>query len=181
MLAPSDSNPPALVLDTERLALRRMSSGDAPFILRLLNEPSFIEFIGDKGVRDLDGARDYIATGPVASYERFGFGLYLVTLKSSGEPIGMCGLLKRDALEDVDIGFAYLPAYWSQGYAAEAALAVKTYARDVLGLERIVAIALPSNTRSIRMLDRIGFSFERTVRVAANEPELSLLAASLSR
>ena len=101
------------VLETPRLVLRWVTTDDAPFIFELLNEPSFLQYIGDKGVRSLEDARNYILTGPVASYQRFGFGLYLVLLKESGTPIGMCGLLKRDSLPDVDVGYAYRPAFWS--------------------------------------------------------------------
>ena len=102
-------------LSTERLLLRKIDTSDAPFILRLLNEPSFIQFIGDKGVRSLDDARHYILNGPVASYQKQGFGLYLVILESDNTPMGMCGLLKRESLQDVDIGFAFLPEFWNKG------------------------------------------------------------------
>ena len=111
------------VLETKRLILRRLCADDAEFILELLNQPSFLRYIGDKGVRNTEDAIRYIQTGPVASYDRFGFGLYLVELKESDVSIGMCGLLKRETLPDVDIGFAFLPGYWSQGYAFEAAAA----------------------------------------------------------
>ncbi len=115
------------ILETERLVLRRLTAGDAAFILELLNEPAFLENIGDRGARTLADARRYIARGPVASYRKFGFGLYLVELKDSGTPVGICGLLKRESLEDVDIGFAFLRRYWSQGYARESAAAVMHY------------------------------------------------------
>ena len=124
------------VLETPRLVLRWVTTDDAPFIHELLNEPSFIQFIGDKGVRTLDDARNYILTGPVASYQRFGFGLYLVLLKETGAPIGMCGLLKRDTLPDVDVGYALRPAFWLQGYAYEAALAVLAHGREAFGETR---------------------------------------------
>ncbi|HXQ38537.1 MAG TPA: GNAT family N-acetyltransferase, partial [Anaerolineales bacterium] len=107
------------ILETERLVLRQLSLADAEFILELLNEPSFIQNIGDRGVRTLDDARAYILRVPVKSYEQHGFGLYLVILKESSESIGMCGLIKRDTLEDVDIGYAFLPKFWSKGYAIE--------------------------------------------------------------
>ena len=103
------------ILETDRLVLRQMTADDAEFIFKLVNEPSFIRFIGDKGVRNDADAVQYIQNGPVASYERFGFGLYLVELKEGRVPIGMCGLVKRDALPDADVGFAFLPAFWSQG------------------------------------------------------------------
>src|SRR5512133_2195823 len=100
------------ILETERLILRKLTTDDAPFILDLLNQPSFIQYIGDRGVRTLDYARQYILNGPIASYERHGFVLYLALLKDSETPIGMCGLVKRDALADVDVGFAFLPQFW---------------------------------------------------------------------
>jgi len=134
------------ILETQRLTLRRLAADDAEFILELLNQPSFLQYIGDKGVRNTQDALRYIETGPVASYERFGFGLYLVELKDSGTPIGMCGLIKRETLPDVDVGFAFLPDYWSQGLAFEAASAVMNYGRQTLGLRRIVAITSLDNT-----------------------------------
>ena len=151
---------------------------DAPFILELLNDPSFIRNIGDRGVRTLDGARAYIRQGPLASYERFGFGLWLVELKD-GAPIGMCGLLKRDVLEDVDIGFAYLPAYQAKGYGFEGARAVLDHGRDVLRLQRIVAIVNNDNAPSARLLEKLGMKFERMVQPFPDEPPLRLFAVTL--
>jgi RimJ/RimL family protein N-acetyltransferase len=163
-----------MMIETERLRLRRLASDDAAFILRLLNEPSFIENIGDKGARTLDDAVSYILNGPVASYERFGFGLYLVELKESGVAIGMCGLLKRDTLDDVDIGYAYLPEFWSKGYALEAASAVMDYARDRLGLKRVVAITSLDNQSSIRLLEKIGFRYEGLIKLPGSEKQIKL-------
>ena len=168
------TEPLAAHLETERLVLRRLSRGDAPFLLELLNEPSFLRYIGDKGVRTPDDARRYIEAGPLASYERFGFGLLRVELKESGEPIGMCGLLKRDALPDVDVGFAFLPRFWSKGYAFESASAVLAHARDALGLRRVLAITSPDNEASIRLLGKLGFRFERMTRVPEDGPEVKL-------
>ena len=122
-----------MVLETPRLSLRRFTTADAAFVLRLLNEPSFIQYIGDRGVRTLDDAAGYIEQGPVASYRRHGFGLYLVELKD-GTPIGTCGVLKREELDHADLGFSLVPEFWSQGFAFEAAHEVKLYARDLLGL-----------------------------------------------
>ena len=167
------------ILETERLVLRKFSVEDADFILRLLNEPSFIRNIGDRGVRTLEDARSYILRVPIASYERNGFGLYLVMLKETGESIGMCGLIKREELEDVDIGYAFLPEYWSKGYAVESALAVKEYARDVIGLKRLVAITDPENQGSIRVLEKIGLRFEKMIRLSEDDIELKLLAAGI--
>jgi RimJ/RimL family protein N-acetyltransferase len=166
------------ILETERLILRQFTTDDADFILRLLNEPSFIRNIGDRGVRTQDDARAYIFR-VTQSYEKNGFGLYLVVLKESSESIGMCGLIKREELEDVDIGYAFLPAFWSKGYAVESALAVKAYARDVIGLKRLVAITDPENQGSIRVLEKIGLRFERTIRLSEDDIELKLLSADI--
>ena len=162
------------ILTTNRLVLRRLGTHDAEFILDLLNQPSFLRFIGDRGVRTLEQARQFILEGPLASYERFGFGLYLVELGGAGTPLGMCGLLKREGLEDVDIGFAFLPQFWGRGYAFEAAAAVMEYGRHSLGLERIVAIASPDNERSFHLLRKLGLRYERLIRLAADQPEIKL-------
>lgn len=161
-------------LETERLVLSRIGEGDEEFVIHLLNDPAFLRYVGDKGVRDADGARHYIQTGPVASYKRFGFGLYKVLLKNSGEPIGMCGLLKRETLEDVDVGFAFLPEFRSKGYAMESASAVMRQGREKFGLSRIVAITSPDNVSSSRLLGRLGMQFERTIRFPGEQAELSL-------
>ncbi len=168
-----------VVLETERLRLRRLSPDDAEFMLRLLNEPSFIENIGDRGVRTADDARAYILNGPVASYERFGFGLWLVELKESGAAAGICGLVKRDALGDADLGYALLPEFWSSGYASEAASAVLAYAGAKLRLRRLAAITDADNRNSIRLLERLGFRYVKMVRLSEEGPELKLFAADL--
>ena len=132
------------ILETERLILRELQPDDAPFMLELLNEPSYILNIADRGVRDLDGARRYLEDRWRASYRQHGFGLWVVVERSSGMATGLCGLVRRDGLEDVDIGYAFLPAFWGRGYAIESALGVKAHARDVVGLTRLVAIVVPS-------------------------------------
>jgi len=165
-----------VILETDRLILRQFTTDDAEFILELVNEPSFIQNIGDRGVRTLEDARSYILRVAVASYEKNGFGLYLVRLKESGQAIGMCGLIKRDGLEDVDIGYAFLPKFWSKGYALEAASAVRDYARGVIGLKRLVAITDPENQGSIRLLEKIGLKYEKMVRLSDDDIELKLFA-----
>lgn len=164
------------VLETDRLVLRRLCADDAAFILALLNEPSWLRFIGDKGVRTLDDARAYIANGPAAMYQRLGFGLHLVELKADGAPIGICGLIKRDTLPDVDIGFAFLPQYWGRGYAHEAAAATLAHGHQVLGLERIVAITSMDNHASARLLEKLGLRFETMLSVAGDGEPLRLFA-----
>ena len=163
-----------IVLKTERLILSHLTCDDAEFILRLLNEPSFIRYIGDKNVRTLGEARNYVLTGPIASYECNGFGLYKVELREKKTPIGISGLVKRDTLPDVDIGFAFLPEYWSLGYAYESAAAVMKYAREVLGLERVVAITSPDNEPSAKLLARIGLKFSRMIRLTDDSREIKL-------
>ncbi len=170
---------PAIVVETRRLTLRRLTLGDAAFICTLLNEPSFLRHIGDKGVRTEADAAEYILAGPMTSYDTFGFGLYCVALRDTREPVGICGLLKREALDDVDVGFAFLPPYWSKGYASEAAAAVMAYAYASLGLRRLVAIAVPHNESSIALLGKLGFAFERMVRLAPGEEELRLFGTAL--
>ncbi len=151
-----------LALETERLLLRPFSTEtDAPFILTLLNEPSFRQYIGDKKVRTLEDARQYLLNGPIASYEHNGFGLCLVELKEPQTSIGMCGLLKREQLSHPDIGFAFLPDFWNKGFAFEAAVAVMNDARERLRLGRLLAIVNPDNYPSIKLLERLGFNFER--------------------
>ena len=163
-----------MVLETERLILRRLSTDDAEFVLELLNEPSFLRYIGDRGVRNLEDAAQYILNRLVVSYERNGFGLYLVELKESGIPIGISGLVKRDTLPDADIGFAFLPAYWSKGYAFESAAAVMSYAKEKLGLNRILAITSPDNEASAKLLGKIGLRFERLIKLSEDAEEVKL-------
>jgi RimJ/RimL family protein N-acetyltransferase len=142
--------------------------------MTLLNEPSFLQNIGDRGVRTVEDARAYIENGPMSSYARHGFGLYLVELHGSGDPIGICGILKRDALPDPDLGYAFLPAYWKQGYALESAAAVRDYARGTLGLGRLLAVVSPANEPSIRLLERLGFRFERVTRMHDDRPDVKV-------
>jgi RimJ/RimL family protein N-acetyltransferase len=171
---PANVMPAMPVVETPRLALRRLSSDHEEFIRRLLNEPSFLRYIGDRKVRTASDAVRYIETGPVAMYAQFGFGLFLVELKATGAPIGICGLLKRDTLDDVDVGFAFLPEYWRQGYAFESAAAVIEYGRTVHRLARVVAITSLDNPPSISLLEKLGFRFERTIRMTSDGEELRL-------
>ena len=164
------------VIRTARLVLRRLEVGDAPFILELLNEPAFLRFIGDKGVRNAVDAGAYILKGPMDSYERHGFGLYAACLRD-GTAIGICGLVKRDDLPDADVGFAFLSRFWSKGYAAESSSAVLAHARHVLHFKRVVAITTPDNRGSIAVLEKIGFQFERTIRLAPDAIELNLFVS----
>jgi len=167
------------LLETERLLLRQLTTEDATFMFELLNDPSFIRNIGDRNIRTIDDACAYIVNGPVKSYEKNGFGLYLVILKETNESIGICGLIRRESLEDVDIGYALLPKFWSKGYAVEAAQATKAYAKDVVGLKRLVAIVDPVNVGSIRVLEKIGLRYENMVQLSADDIELKLFGAEM--
>ncbi len=159
------------VLETERLRLTRLTPEDAAFILELGTEPAWLRYIGDRGIRDFETARGYIEKGPMALYLRFGFGLYKVERKSDREPLGICGLIKRDSLEDVDIGFAFLSRHQGRGYAEEAAAATLAHARRDFGLRRVAAITDPDNLRSIRLLEKLGFRFVSMVRPNPEGPE----------
>jgi RimJ/RimL family protein N-acetyltransferase len=161
------------VIQTPRVNLRELDFGDDAFILELLNEVGFMRYIGDKGVRTLADAREYLLKGPMDSYARNGFGLYAACLQD-GTPIGICGLVKREGLGDPDVGFAFLARYWSKGYAVESAAAVLAHARRVLKLDRIVAITSPDNWPSIAVLEKIGLKFERLMRLVDNSPEIKL-------
>ncbi len=164
------------ILETQRLRLRELSTSDAEFILALLNEPSFIKNIGDRGVRNLEDAKHYILKGPIANYAQNGFGLYLVELKVSHTPIGICGLVNRPSLDDVDIGYAFMPQFWSKGYAVESASAVMTYGKETLSLDRIVGITASDNAGSIKVLEKIGLSFDRMIRLAGDDEEIMLFS-----
>ena len=168
-----------IVLQTERLRLRHMTDVDAPFMLALLNDPAYHRFIGDRGVHTAEAARDYMRNGAMAMVARLGFGFYIVEREADGCPIGVSGLAKRDFLDDVDIGYAFLPQYGGQGYAIEAAVGVLAHAR-ALGLTRIVATVRPDNSASIRVLEKLGLRFERPIRVPDTERALHLFAMDLA-
>lgn len=170
-----------IVCETPRLRLRHLTPHDAAFILELLNEPEFIRNIGDREVRTLEDARRYIGSGTVTGYEKLGFGLYLVELQEGATPIGICGFLKRDYLEDVDVGFALRAPFRNQGYAFEAARAVLRYGQEALGLGRIVAITAPDNHASIKLLRRLGLEFERTIQVPDAARDTSLFTPGRPR
>ena len=158
-----------LIVRTARLALRTIEPADAPFYLNLVNSPDFITHIGDRGIRTLETARQTIASGPVAMQATLGHSIYLVELKDSGVAIGMSGLIKRDTLDDVDLGYAFLPPYYGKGYAYEAAQAVVAHAR-ALGMLRLVAITSPGNTASNALLEKLGMRFEKLLYLKPDEP-----------
>lgn len=166
-----------IILDTVRLRLRHLVESDSAFVLRLLNEPSFIRNIGDRGVRTLADAVRYLCDGPIASYRTHGYGLYRVEIRESGVAIGICGLVRRDYLEAADVGFAFLPEFWAQGYATESAMAVMAYAFRSLGQPRVLAIVSPSNAGSIRVLGKLGFVYQGLIRPPGGGSEVQLYAA----
>ena len=162
---------------TARLLLREFSLSDAPFILELVNTPGWLQFIGDRGIATIGDAEAYLANGPIQSYSDHGFGLWCVCRIDDGSAIGMCGLLKRETFEHVDLGFAMLPAAYGMGYAREAAAATLTFAHERLGIVKVLAIASQNNARSIHLLEKIGFQFDRVHR--QGEEELMLFANEL--
>jgi len=167
------------LIETERLTLREFLEEDAPFVLELVNDPDWIKFIGDRGVRTLDDARTYIMERLQKSYQDFGFGMWLVERKEDGAPIGMCGLLKRDYLDALDIGFGYLPAFRGQGYAYESAQAVIEYGKTKLGLKRLLGFVLVGNQKSVKLLKRLGMQYERNFNIPDDDADLELYGKAL--
>jgi len=159
------------IVNTDRLALRLFNTSDAAFVYELLNDPSWIQHIGDRGITNVDKARSWINDGPLRSQTNHGFSFYVVTLKDTGVAIGVCGLVKREVLKHVDIGYAFLPRYCGQGYAAEAALATLTYAKQQLGLQKLAAITSPENVSSNKLLNKLGFEFEEVVTLVLSGEE----------
>jgi RimJ/RimL family protein N-acetyltransferase len=182
-----------VVRETERLRIRLFELGDEDFLIRLLNDPSFIENIEDKGVRTREQATAYLTHNLMGSYQVHGHGLYLVELKNqfvsripagdtekdTRQPIGMCGLLKRDHLQDIDLGYAFLPEFWGRGYALESARAVLDYGRTVLGKREAFAIVSPGNARSIALLTRLGFAFAQDLPIPGGSGTVALFVVRL--
>lgn len=167
------------VIETERLNLREMSEADAAFMLEVLNDPGFVRFVGDRGVRTLEEAARYINERFVESYRQNGFGLWLVETKDEKAPAGICGLLNRGTLPGIEVGYAFLPSFRARGYAFEAASAAAVYARDVLRLSRLYAVVNPDNAVSIRVLEKLGMKFERPVRLTGEESDVNLFSTDL--
>lgn len=157
------------ILETARLRLRTLDQNDAVFYLALVNTPGFIEFIGDRGIRTESAAAKAILDGPMAMQASLGHSIYLVEDKASGAPLGMSGLIKRDTLAHVDIGYAFLPEHCGKGYAYEAGQAVVEYARSSIGLARLLAITSPGNLASIRLLEKLGLRLEKIVHLGIEE------------
>lgn len=167
------------ILETDRLVLREIDpSIDAEFILELLNSSGFIKFIGDRGVRTLDQANDFIETRFRKSYADHGYGLYAVDVKAEETPVGICGFVRRDGLPDADLGFALLPQFEKQGYAFESAAAVMHYGRSVLGLGRVLAITSMDNAASGRLLEKLGFTFDGPIALPHSDEQLKLFSSA---
>lgn len=166
-------------IDTPRLNLQAFTLDDAPFLRALVNDPDWLRFIGERNVHTDDDARAYLTRAYLNHYAEHGFGFYVVRRRLDPMPIGMCGLIRRPGLDDVDIGFAFLPAWRGQGYAEEAARASLDFARDHVKLRRVVAIVLPANQRSVALLEKIGMRFEKHVRMKPEDEELALMAIDL--
>jgi RimJ/RimL family protein N-acetyltransferase len=167
------------MLETQRLTIRPLDPSDAAFILELVNEPPWLAYIGNKGVLTMEDADGYIRKGPMRMYADRGFGLWMVERSESRSPVGICGLIKRESLADVDLGFAFLQRFWGNGYAFEAAAATLAYSRDVLRLPRIVAITTHDNRRSSQLLRKLGFRLEDHVRLDQDGDELELYAVTM--
>ena len=163
--------------DTERLSISEFTTADAAFILELLNTSSWLQFVGDRGVKNIDDAVKYINDKYIESYKKNGFGLYKIALKNE-TPIGMCGLIKRDTLDNIDIGFALLPVYEGKGYGYEAASIILKHAKNVLRIKRIVAITTKTNINSITLLKKLDLKFEKLIRMEGDEEELMLFGTS---
>lgn len=164
------------ILETERLTLSRLRPKDKEFIFRLLNDESWKKYIGDKNIKNMEDAENYILNGPTKMYEEYGFSLFMVSLKDSNTGTGLCGLIKRDGLEDVDLGFAFLPEYSGLGYARESSMAVIDYAKTKHDLNRLVAITLSNNLQSKKLLERLEFQFEKIIQLYGEDLELHTLA-----
>lgn len=143
--------------ETERLRFRAMSETDDEFILDLLNSSGWQEFIGDKNVHNVEQARSYIRNSIESSYKNNEFGIWVVCLRDSGAVVGTCGLVNRDTLPDIDIGYAFLPQFYGQGFATEASLAVLSFAKNSLNLKRVLAIVSHGNHASVKVLEKLSF------------------------
>jgi len=168
-------------LETERLTLRPITLEDAPLVLAVMNDPDFVRYVSDRGLRTPADAARYITEKMLPGFEQNGFGMCAVRLKESGMPIGTCGIFKRNRGDDAEIGFAFLPNFRGRGFALEAAAAVMNYARDVLKLTRIIAATKPINAESIKLLEKLGMRFERMIFDDACKAEMKLFASAYVR
>ena len=162
------------LLETERLVLNEMTTDHAGFLYKLMNDPAWLQFIGDRNINSLEAAKDYITFKIKPSYERFGFGFYLTSLKEDDTPIGVCGLVKRPSMEHVDVGFAFMPDYRGKGYGYESASAIMDYAKSELAIDYIVAITDLDNVGSIKLLEKLGLKFEKVMQLDGDKKQCRL-------
>lgn len=167
------------IAETERLLISKLSLEDAPFFLELVNSPNWLKYIGDRNLKTVKDAENYLSNGTLKSYRDNGFGFYKLELKENNKPIGTCGLVKRDQLEDIDLGFAFLEEFESQGYGFEASVAILKLSKEKFKIKRLVAITLPINTKSIKLLGKLGFFYEKRVKPFDDDDELLLFAKQL--
>jgi len=167
------------IIETERLRLREFNSTDGEMIFELLNSPGWLKYIGTRSIETTDDAINYIETKLRKGYKESGFGFYLVELKSTGEKIGMSGLVKRDGLDNVDVGFALLPQYENKGYAYESTAAVMKFAKEQLKLSKLAAITVPYNTPSIKLLEKLGMKFDKKINIPGDPEDLLLFEIEL--
>lgn len=175
---PSPINP-FIISETDRLTLRHLVREDAEFILRLLNEPSWIEFIGDKNINNLNDAKKYIELSAITLYQQFGFGLFLVSTKDNDTPLGLCGLMQRDNLDHADLGYAFLPEFWGKGFAFEAVESVLDYAKNTHQLSQVLALTKASNASSIKLLHKAKFTFDRELKLMDDKENLQIYQLQL--
>lgn len=167
------------IAETERLVISKFSIEDAGFYFKLLNTPNWIKYIGDRNVKTIKEAEDYLANGILKSYSELGFGFYKLQLKTNNTIIGTCGIIKRDTLEVPDFGFAFLPDFERQGYGYEASVAILNFIKASLNFNKLFAITLPNNIRSISLLEKLGFNYQKRVKPFEDEVELLLFAKPL--
>ena len=166
-----------IVAETERLLLSKFTLDDAPFFLELVNTPNWIKYIGERNIKTVEQAEDAIKKGHLKSYATHGFGFYTLQLKSEqNNTIGTCGLIKRDTLDHADIGFAMLPKYEGKGFGFESSMAVLKLAKEQFELKKVLAITLPTNQNSIKLIEKIGLSYEKRVKPFEDDEELLLFA-----
>jgi RimJ/RimL family protein N-acetyltransferase len=169
------------VIETSRLSLREVSVADAEFIFTLMTGQAYLQFIGDRGIRTVKDAEEYIRGKFVPSYRKFGYGSYLVELKPAARPIGVCGFVRRDSLDHPDIGFAFVREYWGHGFAYEAAGAVLDYGFEQLGMRVVLGITSPENHASIRLLEKLGLRYQKMFRVPPKNHDSMLFSVEGKR
>jgi len=171
--------PMSTILETDRLIIREFNFEDSDFVIRLVNSPGWLAFIGDRNIKNTEQANQYMISGPMASYKKQGYGFYVVVLKNTQKPIGICGLIKRNTLPETDLGFAFLPEFNGQGYAYESASSIVDYAKNQLKLKNLLAIVMPENASSIKLLEKLGMQFDKMIEFGDKKELLMLYNINL--